>query len=128
MTDVVDKVRQGLDPRLKVLLDESTGDAGDLIYCSTCSQPVARKSDVTSINGSHAHFCTNPYGIRFHVGCFSEALGCDLSGQPTSADTWFPGFKWRLASCSGCRMHLGWYFERNPAYFSGLSLDRIRNE
>lgn len=128
MTEVVDKTRQGLDPRLKELLNEDTSDRGDLVYCNTCSQPVARKSDATSINGSHAHYCTNPYGIRFHVGCFADALGCDLSGQPTSADTWFPGFKWRLASCSGCRMHLGWYFERGREYFYGLILDRIRNQ
>lgn len=128
MTEVVDKTRQGLDPRLKELLNEDTSDRGDLVYCNTCSQPVARKSDATSINGSHAHYCTNPYGIRFHVGCFADALGCDLSGQPTSADTWFRGFKWRLASCSGCRMHLGWYFERGREYFYGLILDRIRNQ
>lgn len=128
MTDVVDKERQGLDPRLKDLLEEDTGDSRDLVYCNTCSQPVARKSDATSINGSHAHYCTNPYGIRFHVGCFSDALGCDLSGQPTAADTWFPGFRWRLASCSGCRIHLGWYFERGQDYFYGLILDRIRDE
>ncbi len=128
MIDVVDKQRQGLDPRLKALLERDMGHARDLIYCNTCSHPVARKSDVTSINGGHAHYCTNPYGIRFHVGCFADALGCDLSGSPTAADTWFPGFKWRLASCSECRMHLGWYFQREEQYFYGLILDRIRDE
>ena len=126
MTEVEDKTRQGLDPRLRELLEDETGGAPDLVYCDACSQPVARKSDATSINGSHAHQCTNPYGIRFHVGCYSDALGCDLSGRPTSADTWFPGFHWRLATCSGCHAHLGWYFERGQEYFYGLILDRIR--
>ncbi len=124
--EVEDKTRQGLDPRLRELLEDEAGDAPDLVYCDACAQPVARKSDATSINGSHAHQCTNPYGIRFHVGCYSDALGCDLSGRPTSADTWFPGFHWRLATCSGCHAHLGWYFERGQEYFYGLILDRIR--
>jgi hypothetical protein len=126
MNEVEDKTRQGLDPRLRDLLEDETGAAPDLVYCDACNQPVARKSDATSINGSHAHRCTNPYGIRFHVGCYSDALGCDLSGRPTSADTWFPGFHWRLATCSGCHAHLGWYFERGEEYFYGLILDRIR--
>jgi len=127
MTDVVDKTVQGLDPRLKDLLDEEEINPRDLVYCSACAQPVARKSDVISINGSHTHLCTNPYGIRFRVGCYAEALGCDLSGQPTAADTWFPGFCWRLASCSGCRTHLGWYFDSAETYFYGLIVDRIRS-
>jgi hypothetical protein len=128
MTDVADKQRQGLDPRLKHLLEEESGTPEDLVYCIACRHPVARKSDVTSVNGGHRHYFTNPYGIRFHVGCYSSALGCDLSGQPTSADTWFPGFKWRLATCAECRSHLGWYFERADAYFYGLILDRIRHD
>jgi hypothetical protein len=128
MTDVVDKQRQGLDPRLKDLLKEDAGDPGNLVYCNACRHPVARKSDVTSVNGGHTHYFTNPYGIRFHVGCYSAALGCDLSGRPTSADTWFPGFTWRLATCAECRGHLGWYFERADAYFYGLIVDRIRQD
>jgi len=128
MTDVVDKQRQGLDPKLKDLLKEDSGAPGDLVYCIACRHPVARKSDVTSVNGGHRHYFTNPYGIRFHVGCYASALGCDLSGQPTSADTWFPGFKWRLATCADCRSHLGWYFERADAYFYGLIVDRIRQD
>jgi hypothetical protein len=126
MNDVVDKQRQGLDPRLKDLLKEDTGDPGNLVYCSACKHPVARKSDVIAVNGAHTHYFTNPYGIRFHVGCYSAALGCDLSGRPTAADTWFPGFKWRLATCAECRGHLGWYFERGDSYFYGLIVDRIR--
>lgn len=126
MTEVEDKTRQGLDPRLRDLLEDETGTPPDLVYCDACAQPVARKADATSVNGSHAHHCTNPYGIRFHVGCYADALGCDLSGRPTSADSWFPGFHWRLATCSGCHAHLGWYFERGQEYFYGLILDRIR--
>ena len=128
MTDVLDKQRQGLDPKLRELIDRETSAPRELIYCGACAHPVARKADQTAINGAHAHHFTNPFGIRFHVGCFTDALGCDLSGRPTAADTWFPGFFWRLASCSECRTHLGWYFERGQEYFYGLILDRIRRD
>ena len=128
MTDVLDKQRQGLDPRLQAILDDEAGAPGDLVYCGTCSQVIARKSDATSINGSHNHLCTNPYGIRFNLGCYSEALGCTIAGKPTAADTWFPGFQWRLATCAECRIHLGWYFERGTDHFYGLILDRVQHD
>lgn len=126
MTEVQDKQRQGLDPKLRALLDRALSGPAELVYCATCSHPVAREADVMPVNGAHAHHFTNPYGIRFHVGCFADALGCDLSGRPTSADTWFPGYFWRLATCAECRTHLGWYFERGQHYFYGLILNRIR--
>lgn len=126
MSEVQDKQRQGLDPKLEQLLERDLAAPRELVYCAACSHPVARQADVTSINGAHAHHFVNPYGIRFHVGCFADALGCDLSGRPTAADTWFPGFFWRLATCAECRTHLGWYFERGKDYFYGLILDRIR--
>ena len=128
MSDVADKRRQGLDPALKEIVERSSVAPGELIYCGTCSHVVARKADRIAVNGSHAHDCVNPYGIRFHVGCFAEALGCTLSGEPTAADSWFPGFFWRLATCAECRAHLGWYFDSADRYFYGLIVDRIQDE
>jgi hypothetical protein len=128
MIDVVDKQRQGLDPALQDIVERATAEPKDLIHCGTCSHVVARKADGCAINGSHAHDFVNPHGISFHVGCFAEALGCTISGEPTAADTWFPGFFWRLASCAECRTHLGWYFDRAGEYFYGLILDRIQHE
>ncbi len=128
MIDVEDKQRQGLDPGLKAILDREALEQGDLLYCRTCSSVIGRRSDSIAINGKHAHFCTNPYGIRFHIGCFAQALGCNISGRPSAADTWFPGFKWRLATCGECLTHLGWYFDRDSEYFYGLILDRIQHD
>jgi hypothetical protein len=128
MNDVADRQRQGLDPKLKELLEQKPDDEGDLLYCGTCSNVIGRRSDSIAVNGGHEHHCTNPYGISFHIGCFREALGCSISGQPSAADTWFPGFKWRLATCSECQVHLGWYFDRGSEYFYGLILDRIQHE
>jgi hypothetical protein len=128
MIDVVHKERQGLDPRLQEIVERERAEDKDLVYCGACSHVIARKADGQPVNGSHAHHFTNPYGIHFHVGCYAEALGCTISGQPTAADSWFPGFFWRLASCAECQNHLGWYFERPGEHFYGLILDRIQHD
>jgi len=73
------------------------------------------------------------FGYLFHIGCFSEALGCSIAGTPEAADSWFMGFQWRIAACSECQRHLGWYFDRvtpgsETDFFYGLILDRIQHE
>ena len=128
MIDVLDKQRQGLDPRLKTIIDREPEESRDYLVCATCSHVITRESDRIEVNGGHDHHFTNPYGLEFHVGCFSEALGCAIAGDPVAADTWFPGFCWRLASCEDCRRHLGWYFDRDSEYFYGLILDRIQHD
>lgn len=35
---------------------------------------------------------------------------CLLQGPPTAQDSWFPGYAWTIAYCSGCYAHLGWRF------------------
>lgn len=127
MIDVLDKQRQGLDPRLKAILDREADESRDYLVCATCSHVIARPSDRIDVNGGHTHHFTNPYGLEFNVGCFSEALGCAITGNPVAADTWFPGFRWRLANCEECQRHLGWYFDREGLYFYGLVLDYIQN-
>jgi hypothetical protein len=52
MSEVKDKQHQGLDPRLKEMLEHELSDPDALVYCATCSHPVARQSDATSINGA----------------------------------------------------------------------------
>ena len=131
MIDVLDKERQGLDPRLKEIIDtkeeERDAHAGGFVVCAACSHVIARRSDQIDMNGTFDHWFTNPYGLEFHVGCFSDALGCAIAGEPVAADTWFPGFYWRLATCESCHQHLGWYFDQPDAYFYGLVLEYIRN-
>ena len=129
---MLDKERQGLDPSLRSIVDEEsekeTEKGRGFIYCAMCSSVIGKASDRIEVNGAHQHRCTNPYGYVFPVVCFSEALGCTLSGQRTSADTWFAGYQWRYASCSECQRHLGWYFDTADHYFYGLIMDRIQND
>jgi len=128
MVDVIDKQRQGLDPALKSLLDDEAGPDKNLVYCVECSHVLARASDATTVQGTHHHFCTNPHGFDFNVCCYSEALGCAISGQPTGADSWFAGYTWRFATCTGCTVHLGWLFETPGSHFYGLVRERIQTE
>merc|ERR1711991_417722 len=32
-------------------------------------------------------------------------------GEPTTKDSWFPGFAWTILSCNICGNHLGWKFD-----------------
>ncbi|MCP5178341.1 MAG: hypothetical protein H6993_11585 [Pseudomonadales bacterium] len=101
----------------------------DFVYCAICSTVIARVADRIEVNGSFDHVCTNPHGVTFHLGCFGNALGCTISGDRMAADTWFPGFRWRIATCGECSAHLGWYFDREETtYFYGLILNRIQYE
>ena len=102
----------------------------NFIYCGQCSHVITQAAQRIEVNGSHAHLFTNPYGIEFHVGCFAQALGCDISGAAEAADTWFMGYFWRIASCAECHAHLGWYFAQanGEDYFYGLILDRIQED
>lgn len=133
MGDVLEKERQALDPKLASLLADETKDTldasgGGFVFCTRCSGVVARSDAGMEINGSHEHFCTNPHGFEFHLVCYQQALGCAIAGQPTAADSWFAGYSWRFASCSGCAEHLGWLFETEGTHFYGLISDRIQRE
>jgi len=128
MIDVLDKERQALDPKLKDLLQESEGSDGGFVYCALCSHVIARQADRIEVNGAHAHLLTNPHGFRFNVGCFSNALGCAISGDREAADSWFEGFCWRICSCEECHAHLGWYFDRGEHYFYGLILSNVQTD
>ncbi len=130
MSEVKDPPASTLDPKLKSLLDLPAQSEKDYIYCAACSHVITYASEKTEVNGAHSHYCVNPHGFEFNVGCFANALGCDISGHPEAADSWFMGYVWRLASCGQCRVHLGWYFSAAAGehYFYGLILDKIQSE
>lgn len=117
--------QRGLDPALQRLLDETDERQHDYLRCAQCATVICRLHNAIEVHGSHQHHCTNPHGYQFEVGCYNEALGCDIGGDRQRADSWFAGYEWRYASCSDCQQHLGWYFDRAEHYFYGLIIDRI---
>ena len=127
--DVVERP-QTLDPALSALLDteqDRSEEQARYLYCGACGTAITQPQEATSINGSHQHFCVNPHGFEFDVGCFNQALGCTISGEPTHADSWFPGYLWRYAHCAECEQHLGWLFEGSQPPFYGLIRDRLKD-
>lgn len=70
------------------------------------------------------HCRLNPSAFAFVFGCFREAPGCLVIGEPTSEATWFPGSLWQYAMCAGCGVHLGWAFVGEASFF-GLLLERL---
>ena len=130
MIDVADKQRQGLHPDLAKLLESDDTDKHDYVFCAACSNVLGQQRDAIEVGGVHEHWCTNPYGFSFHIGCFSAAPGCSISGAPNAADSWFAGYTWRLASCSSCQQHIGWLFEASghTDSFFGLILDRSQTD
>ena len=122
------KTRPQWDP--KGLPDEEnwaeTTDPDELILCAQCRQVITHPSQRVHISGAHRHTFFNPHGILYEIGCYGRVQGCGHAGPPTSDFSWFKGYTWRVAVCTGCLTHLGWLFEgADGANFHGLIFDRL---
>jgi hypothetical protein len=95
------------------------------LYCRTCGTAIVHKSERIVMLGAHHHTFTNPSGRTFNIGCFGSVVGCTHVGIESDEYTWFPGYAWILALCSGCGNHLGWRFRGDGKQFHGLILDRL---
>lgn len=105
---------------LDLHVDELTG--GVAYYCARCGAYMTRASFGLRMNGRHEHVLFNPAGIGFRVVCFTDAPGAVGVGNASDQFTWFEGFSWRIALCTGCDSHVGWMYEGTgaPAVFFGL--------
>jgi hypothetical protein len=104
---------------------EARDDRGVRLACSACLQPITTTAARIVVAGDHDHTFTNPEGIRFRIGCFSDATNCAVVGPPSSYWTWFPSYSWQIEICAACRQHLGWLFRGTGDRFHGLILDRL---
>ena len=95
------------------------------LYCARCRRAITATDERINVNGQHEHACVNPYGLRFHIGCFRAAPGCAAVGGATAEHTWFPGYAWRVAVCAGCNAHLGWTYQAAGDGFYGLIMARL---
>lgn len=111
-------------PTVADKVEEEAGN-DQQIMCAHCRQPVTTKESRLEVSGAHEHTFFNPAGIVFEIGCYSKAFGCLASGAPSTEFSWFKGFKWRFALCSGCFSHLGWRFESAGSNFYGLIFKKL---
>ena len=109
---------------LQYLEESRETESGDGLCCRACGQAVVRHSEAIRMAGSHTHYCRNPEGETFHIGCFGEGEGLRAVGEPTSAWSWFSGYRWQVAVCAACGAQLGWLFS-GERHFAGLILNRL---
>lgn len=96
------------------------------ILCRNCKAPITGFNNIIEIEGRHEHTFSNPHGIVFTIGCFSDAEGCINEGIPTTEFTWFSGYSWRFSLCCRCFLHLGWHYQsRHGEIFYGLILSNL---
>lgn len=95
------------------------------LLCSRCGQIITSPLHSIAIAGKHEHTQLNPSGRVFHLGCFQKA-NCLVVGKPTDEFSWFSGYQWQFALCSGCQCHLGWFFTGTSSFW-GLIYSKLRN-
>lgn len=52
----------------------------------------------------------NPQGRKFEVVTFSKG-SMNSQEEAHNEATWFPGYSWRISTCSRCNHFLGWKFQ-----------------
>lgn len=105
---------------------DKASDSNRQIRCRQCFQVITHSSERTGVQGSFHHTFANPHGILFEIGCFKTAGGCTYTGPAIAEWSWFAGYRWKVALCSLCLIHLGWLFtSTNGHSFHGLILDRL---
>lgn len=97
--------------------------------CTKCLNPVALQGTECTIGEqSPTSLQINPHGYLHQVLTVKDAFNIFLYGSPTPADSWFPGYLWRLCICVQCGSHVGWSYHRVDTAkhsFVGLRRDTI---
>jgi hypothetical protein len=133
-----------MTPRLRLFEDEASRPArarppvertaaadddllhhGPALLCGRCRRPITSEAARIDVGGHHVHTRVNPHDVTFTFGCFARAEGCRAASPPSSEWSWFPGYRWQIASCADCGLHLGWAFQAADHQFHGLILDRL---
>ena len=101
-------------------IDRSEEKPEKALLCKLCGNRITVAAHAIEVNDGHHHAFFNPAGIIYEIRCFSSAEGCVQYGPYSSEFTWFAGYSWRLALCSSCSVHMGWYFSSGELGFYGL--------
>ncbi len=102
-----------------------TQGTGRKLRCRFCMQIITDESQQIIKLGRHEHIKTNPAGISFNFRCFQSAPGCSSLGGPTTEYSWFQGYSWSIAVCSGCGEHIGWRYRGDDSFFGLISTSLV---
>ncbi|CAH0698892.1 unnamed protein product [Spodoptera exigua] len=103
-------------------------DVADSYYLFSKPSPGARKTEKQNLFGQQnvtVQTLVNPFGIKFEV-VTAEKARCDNIGPNQGADSWFPGYSWRICACPHCGQHLGWTFEKTDSIVEKQSSENIK--
>jgi len=106
------------------------GNGAKVYQCIRCSGFLSYSDQLVRIETRNRHFFVNPAGVECDFYTFSECPGAVAHGGATEADTWFPGYRWRMAFCRYCGQHLGWRYEamsifERPRKFWGILVSHL---
>ena len=106
--------------RLRLLLGHMDRAMDSSLVCSRCANPITRREDICSVPGAEGVVgaYVNPHGVVHQTITTRRLLRSSYfldPRPPTTKDTWFPGYGWVIACCSGCFGHIGWLFVRTHA-------------
>ncbi|CAH0722788.1 unnamed protein product, partial [Brenthis ino] len=88
-------------------------DVADSYYIFSKNSPGARKTEKQNLFGRQnitVQTLINPFGVKFEI-VTTEKAKCENVGPSQGADSWFPGYTWRICTCPHCGQHLGWTFQ-----------------
>ena len=115
------------EENIDTLLNKTDELSGRPLLCAICNYVITSEGETIEISGNHFHTCTNPANIVFNIRCFSQAPGCSPVGIATAEHTWFSGYRWQIALCKECGVHLGWLFRDGDSFY-GLIADRLSSK
>ncbi|MFH0786971.1 MAG: cereblon family protein [Pseudomonadota bacterium] len=113
--------------------DRIGGNGARAYQCSACGGLITYSDRLIPIEGTNRHFFVNPAGAELNFHTFQSCPGAISIGEPTEEQTWFSGYYWRMAFCSHCGQHLGWYYEAisrydRPSEFWGIIVNNLTSE
>lgn len=126
--------KTGLDPQvhgdfdaIRALHTETKDRTEEIWYvCRHCGNKITQPRHILLVNQTYRHSFANPSGIVYEILSFVNAMGCKMIGAPSYEFTWFPGHSWCITLCSGCWVHLGWFFsDQDGKGFFGLITEKI---
>ena len=98
--------------------------------CRQCSNPIANIGDEVSIGDIPIDTMQlNPHGFIHEIFTIRSAFHVIIVGSPVPADSWFPGYMWRLCICAECMLHLGWSYQnytQDAIVFFGLRRGSVK--
>jgi hypothetical protein len=106
------------------------GNGSKVYQCRSCGGLITHSDRLIRIAGTNRHHHVNPAGSECDFHTFLACPGAVALGDATENYSWFSGYDWRMAVCSQCGQHLGWYYEaisrfERPGEFWGILVSNI---